>query len=303
MSGSRSRRIGRLAVQALVTEASLAPKPGLVTPSSSGAHRDMDYPLFLASAQALEPCFTACAHAGEVAGGTGTSLKVLLGTLRSIGQEGEGAMFQATGGINTHKGAVFCLGLLSAAVAFVQAQGLKQERLGDAACEVVAGLCSGLVERELARTKAAAHLTAGERLFQAQGVRGARGQAEDGYPLLWERLLPLLRAAYPRGREPFRVACLDALLLSMAELEDSCLLARGGAAGLEIARRGAGEILRLGGASSEQGLPALNALDCVLTQARLSPGGSADMVAAAIFLVRTEYCLGVAAARSERHIA
>jgi len=303
MSAPLSRRIGRLAVQALVAEASLSPKPGLVTPVSSGAHRDMDYPLFLASAQALEPCFAACAQAGEVAGGTGTSLGVLLGTLRNIGQGGERAMFDATGGINTHKGAIFCLGLLSAAVAFVHAAGLQQDRQGDAACAVVAELCSGLVERELARTQAVAHLTAGERLFQAQGVRGARGQAEDGYPLLRESLLPLLREAYPRGREPFRRACLDALLLSMAELEDSCLLARGGRAALALVRQGAGEILRAGGTGHAQGLQALTGLDRVLTQAGLSPGGSADMVAAAIFLVQAENSLVVAAARPERCIA
>lgn len=283
-----ARRFGRLATAALIAEATLSPKPGLVTPSSSGAHRDMDYPLLVTSARALGPCFEACAFAGEVAGGIEASPSKLLSTLRCIGQEGEQAMSRATGGINTHKGAIFCLGLLSAAMTFAHVRGMGTDRQGDIACTVVANLCSGLVARELSSTNASEFSTAGERLYFETGARGARGQAEDGYPLLRGRTLPLLRKAHSQGRERFNLACLDALLISMSELEDSCLLARGGTLGLAIARQGAAEVVRLGGASSESGWRGLIELDSVLVRAGLSPGGSADMVAAAIFLVTTE---------------
>jgi triphosphoribosyl-dephospho-CoA synthase len=147
------------------------------------------------------------------------------------------------------------------------------------------------VERELAHGRVSNQLTAGERLYSELGVRGARGQAEDGYPLLRSTILPLLRGAQAQTGEAFRWACLDALLLSMAELEDSCLLARGGAVGLAAARQGAKAVLRLGGTGSQQGMRALLELDGTLTRAGLSPGGSADMVAAGIFLVSAEAAL------------
>jgi triphosphoribosyl-dephospho-CoA synthetase len=108
------QRIGWLATEALRAEAALSPKPGLVTPTSSGAHQDMDFRLLTASAAALQPCFLACAQAGAVAWQAGSSAADLFGALRRIGHDGEAAMWQATGGVNAHKGAIFCLGLLSA---------------------------------------------------------------------------------------------------------------------------------------------------------------------------------------------
>jgi triphosphoribosyl-dephospho-CoA synthase len=272
--------IGCLAVEALIAEATLSPKPGLVTPSSMGAHRDMDYALFVASARALEPCFAACAFAGETSAAASAAL---LAKLRGIGLDGERSMYKATGGVNTHKGAIFCLGLLSAGLAFVAQHG-PAGPAGAATCTWVAELCTGLVEREL--TPATPPVTPGERLFQQHGVRGARGQAQDGYPLLQSRILPLLRDGL--DREGFAQACLDALILSMSLLEDSCLLSRGGPAGLELVRAGAAEVQRCGGAGRESGLQALRQLDATLCERQLSPGGSADMVAAGIFLVLAE---------------
>jgi triphosphoribosyl-dephospho-CoA synthetase len=288
---SVSRRIGRLATDALIAEASLSPKPGLVTPVSSGAHQDMDYRLFVVSARALEACFEACAFAGETAARFGASPGSLLGTLRTIGREGELAMFRATGGINTHKGAIFCLGLLSAAIAYLHAQTREQKEerfLGDCACEWVASLCSGLVERELSAAISTTPATAGERMFREHGARGARGQAEDGYPLLKDRILPILRADQDPGSDAFTRACLEALILSMSELEDSCLLSRGGRAGLEGVRVAATRVRRTHHPALGLGLNDLHDLDAYLCGQGLSPGGSADMLAAGIFLVLAE---------------
>ncbi|MBL8966337.1 MAG: triphosphoribosyl-dephospho-CoA synthase, partial [Spirochaetaceae bacterium] len=253
--------------------------------------------------------------------------------LRPIGRAAEAAMYRATGGVNTHKGAVFCLGLLSAAAALVIAArpaagaaaappsgvaGKAKLPLGDRARFLAARIARGIVDAELAQppgpaTGAASHTTAGaasrttagaagvagakageaarpsagERLYRESGVRGARGQAEDGYPLLGTRLLPLLRAARARGQSD-ESARIDALLASMAELEDSCLLSRGGVAGLDLARRGAAGALASGGADTAAGLDAIRRLDAELCARNLSPGGSADMLAAAIFLLDLE---------------
>ncbi len=286
MSRDLPALVAGLAVQALVDEASLAPKPGLVTPHSRGAHRDMDHALFLASAKALEPCFTDCARAGMEAADIGTLQ--LLERLRGIGRAGEVAMFRATGGVNTHKGAVFCIGLLCAATGFHFRRPPSAAPLGDRACAFVARICEGLVARELGALPPGTPRTAGERLYRAQGIRGARGQAEDGYPLLRLTLLPLLRDARGRGARRFRIACLDALLHAMVELEDSCLLVRGGPSGLVRAQEGAREVLRCGGAATPRGMSALESLDRRMSREGLSPGGCADMVAAALFLLEAE---------------
>ena len=296
-TGSRlPQRLGALATQALIAEASLSPKPGLVTPLSKGAHADMDYRLFLSSALALEPCFQACGRAGERAGLQADALahtggRRLLERLRVIGKEGERAMFRATGGVNTHKGAIFCLGLLCTALAFVRSRKSNpgnDGHLGDAACEWVAGLCSGLVERELSSALCREPVTAGERLFRDYGVRGARGQAQDGYPLLKSRILPGLRVGLDPSSDGFAHACLDALTLSMSELEDSCLLSRGGAAGLEFVRSGATWVQKAGSTKCESGRKARQELDAALCARGLSPGGSADMLAGGIFLALAE---------------
>ena len=284
--GKLSHLVGTLAVEALLAEAALSPKPGLVTPFSQGAHRDMDYALLVASARSLGPCFEACAKAGLDAAACGRPL--LLDDLRPLGLAAERVMFRMTGGVNTHKGALFSLGLLSAALARAHAEGCRSG-LGDAACRRVARLCTGLVKRDLAQATVAP--SAGERLYRDHGVRGARGQAEDGYPLLREQLLPRLRSALPRGQKAFAVACLDVLLLAMVGLEDSCLLHRGGKDGLRVVRRGAARVLQLGGAGTMPGHRALCALDRAISRAGLSPGGSADMLAAAIFLARAEQLL------------
>ncbi len=286
MSRDLPALIAGFAVQALVDEATLSPKPGLVTPCSQGAHRDMDHALFLASARVLEPCFAACAREGMDAAETG--MAELLERLRAVGRAGEAAMFHATGGINTHKGAVFCLGLLSAAAGYLLQEPPSPAPLGDRSCLFVARICAGIVSRELQGLGPGAPRTAGERLYRERGIRGARGQAEDGYPLLRLTLLPLLRDARSRGPVRFRSACLDGLLHAMVELEDSCLLVRGGPAGLAFAREGARDVLSRGGASTPQGLRALESLDRRMSLDGLSPGGCADMLAAALFLVEVE---------------
>ena len=290
MSRLSPQRIGALAVEALILEVSLAPKPGLVTPLSAGAHADMDHGLLLASAQSLRPCFEACAAAGSEAAAQRTEFQVLLRHLKAIGLEGERTMYRATGGVNAHKGAIFCLGLLSASLAHLLAGTEVPVPLGDAACRLAGRLCEGLVGRELVRREGPR--TAGERLYLEHGVRGARGQAEAGYPVLRERLLPHLRSACSPGSDRFSRACLEALLLSMRELEDSCLLSRGGLAGLEVVRQGADRVLSLGGPGTALGLEALLELDLRLCHARLSPGGSADLLAGGIFLARAERAVG-----------
>lgn len=287
---AHSEQIGRLATQALIDEASLWPKPGLVTPFGRGAHPDMDFSLFVRSARALESCFAACAAAGATVSG---DKEELFARLRKIGRAGEAAMWRATDGVNTHKGAIFCLGLLSAGLGSLtagRASAHGARMLGDAVCAFAARLTRGLVDRELSRM--AAVRTSGERLYILHGARGARGQAEDGYPVLTRWILPILREGQGGGAEAFRRSCHEALLTGMAHLEDSCLLARGGVDGLRFTARQAAAVLSL---PVHRRVEGLQRLDAELCARRLSPGGSADLLAAGFLLVAAERLLGTPA--------
>jgi triphosphoribosyl-dephospho-CoA synthase len=263
-----AERLAALAVTALVAEAELTPKPGLVDARGSGVHRDLDLPLMRRSAITLRPTFRALAvaAAGRRPG------PALREQLARIGRRGERAMLAATGGANTHRGAIWALGLLVAAAAIAGA---------DAGAEALCA-AAGAVARYPDRF-APPMATNGTQACARHGVGGARRQAEAGFPQVVQVALPTLRAARARGA-PETVARLDALLAVMAALDDTCLLHRGGQAALEAAQEGAAAVLALGGTGTPAGRAALAALERALVARNASPGGSADLLAAALFL-------------------
>ncbi len=254
------------AVRALIEEASLTPKPGLVDRRGGGAHADMSLGLLVTSAEALRPAFLACAAAAvDLPPAPGPRLRARLG---EIGRRGEAEMLAATGGVNTHRGALWALGLLCAGAAADP---------GD----VVA------FAARLAATpdegRAAGRLSHGARVVRRYGVPGAAGEARAGFPHVVGRALPVLRAARERGAGEDE-ARLDALLAIMATLLDTCVLHRGGAAGLQALQTGAASALAAGGCSTGTGQRRLSTLDDLARRRRLSAGGSADLLAAALFL-------------------
>jgi len=275
--------IADLAVRALEAEADLDGKPGLVCPGSRGAHDDMDHAMLKASARALREGFRECASIGAAFRGTETA--DLLARLRPIGIAAEKRMFEVTGGVNTHKGAIFSLGLLSAAAGRIFGGHfiVPAKDVADMLGNEVAAMCKGLVTAEL-QAGAALRATAGGRCFASAGARGARGQAESGYALARGTLLPILRRVRLSDGSAVRAARLDALLSSIAVLDDTCILSRGGRTGLAVAQRGAIEILELGGTGQPRGAALITDLDKDLCARGLSPGGSADMLAVALFL-------------------
>ncbi|MEU8382849.1 triphosphoribosyl-dephospho-CoA synthase [Streptosporangium sp. NPDC048865] len=280
-TGERTRSpsaalLADLAVRALRQEACLSPKPGLADGRGRGAHDDMGLPLLLASARTLRPTFRAVAEAAERAAAgarflpepAGAGLREELGRL---GRAGEAAMLRATRGVNTHRGALWTLGLLVAATA----AGAADER--EAA--VRAARLAALPDRRLP----AGPPSHGELARRRYGVPGARGEAEAAFPHVVEVALPRLCRARAAGA-PAEVARLDALLAVMSLLDDTCVLHRGGPEGLRVVRAGAGRVLAEGGAGTARGRAALAELDGRCAARRLSPGGSADLLAAALFL-------------------
>lgn len=268
--------IGGLAVAVLVDEARLAPKPGLVDARGNGTHADMSLTLMIASAHSLGDSFAAMALAGQHARRIDVALRERLGAL---GREAETAMLRATGGVNTHRGAIWALGLLAGAAGW-----LGKTRGAVPHAKAIAQMAA-VIARMPDRHRPAHTGNKGELARAAYGVGGAREQAEAGFPHVMGIGLPTLREARARGdAEP--TAQVNALLAIMARLDDTCVLARAGRAGLADVQAGAEAVLDAGGIGTLAGRRRLHDLEATMHARRASPGGSADLLAATLFLDR-----------------
>jgi len=271
--------IAEYADRAVLAELMLTPKPGLVDQRNCGAHHDMDIDTFLASARAIAPWWPRFVDIGYASAHVAARAALIL--VRPTGVLCEQAMMQATHGINTHKGAIFSLGLLCFAAGRLLANGSSLTREG--MCDEVASICFGLVDRELDGTREA--LTAGERVFQRYGIAGARGEAASGYATVRTAGLPvydrLLMADVPQ-----ELALLQVLLHLLAVNDDTNLLSRGGPAGLAYVRARATDLLREGGALAPDGVQKMAAFDDALIARHLSPGGTADLLGLTWFLAQ-----------------
>ena len=360
------KQLAALAVTALLEEAALFPKPGLVDPVSQGAHTDMDFTTLVRSAAALRQGFYECARIGydslprsvapahtaqpttasayatlpvpgqpatavpmqpDCAGESprlsaqpttasahatlpipgqpatavamqpdcaGGAVSAVRKQLQRTGLVLEQAMFAETGGINTHKGAIFIFAyLLGAAGRLLHADHRSlsvsggQHQLTAALCAEVQRLAAGSVAEWKTQLAVKQHYTHGERMFLQYGCCGIRGEVEAGLPLVTRN------AAYPEectqglqqcisGQLPQRDAHLYTLLHIIAENEDTNVLFRAGAAALRDLQTLCTAILNSGltGAALYH---AVEELDAYCIQQHISPGGSADIFAAVLF--------------------
>ncbi len=255
--------------RALLAEINLYPKPGLVSPVDSGAHSDMDLATFHRSIQSLRGYFAAIADEGE----KGAPFH----RLRDLGLQAEQSMLRATGGINTHRGAIFSLGLLAAGAGWNSAHGLPLE--GSFLVQTVVRLWGSDIEASHPPLPA----SHGSLVVARYGARGARSEAAAGFPTLMDLALPALREAESRGADP-DAAGIQSLFAVMAVLEDTNLLHRGGVAGLVHVQRAAHDFLEQGGVFHRRWRDQAVALHRECIRRHLSPGGSADVLAAALFL-------------------
>jgi triphosphoribosyl-dephospho-CoA synthase len=272
-SDARSARIdagaiATAAVSCLLSEIRTWPKPGLVSHVDTGSHADMDAGMFRRSAAAIRPYLLALAEAGAEG--------AVMGRLRVIGLEAEAAMFAATGGVNTHRGAIFGLGLLCAAAgARVGGQADVRTPLG----AVVTRLWGG----DILDGPVLLH-SHGEAVRRRYGAGGARLEAARGFPSAYGIGLPALRsgaAIAPANPEAARVQACFALI---SALRDTNLLHRGGVAGLRFAQGAAREFLGAGGVGQSDWREQAFAVHRAFVARRLSPGGAADLLAMSLFI-------------------
>jgi triphosphoribosyl-dephospho-CoA synthase len=283
----RSEILGALARQALIAEAELTPKPGLVDRRGSGAHTDLSLALMRRSAFTIERFIRRMAFQSM----NEQPSAQLRATLAAIGRAAENAMIRATNGSNTHKGAIWTLGLLAAAAGTDE---LPLIRLDPAAITRIAASIASFEDPDHEWTRINTNRdrlqlpSHGQIVAQRFGVTGARGEAVNGFPHIVEIGLPMLRARRRAG-VPERIARLDALLSIMAQLDDTCLLYRGGQPALQAAKEGAAAVIDAGGAGPVLGRKRLFALDKRLLELGVSPGGSADLLAGTLFLDAIEH--------------
>ncbi|KPY06664.1 putative 2--3'-dephosphocoenzyme-A synthase [Pseudomonas coronafaciens pv. oryzae] len=274
---SLAERLADLAVDALIAEADLSPKPALVDRRGSGAHTDLHLGLMHASALSLWPTFKLMADAAAQFKTVGQPLREALGRL---GREGEGSMLRTTGGVNTHRGAIWALGLLVTAVA------LEPHDCGsDAVCQRAARLAM-IKDRQVLTQN-----SHGSEVVRRYKVMGAKEQAQQGFPAVTLFALPQLQRSRAAGSGE-QNARLDALLAIMTRLADTCVLHRSGIEGLSVMQQGAQRVLDAGGSASLAGRRALNELDQQLLALNASPGGAADLLAACLFIDGLEPVLG-----------
>ena len=246
--------VADLAERALRMELDTTPKPGLVDRRDNGAHKDMDYALMSKSISALRPYLTRLA--------VESAKDIDPAKIKEIGIEAEKAMLKATGGVNTHKGALFCIGLSVAAAS----------NLASATGSVEAYSFKELVSRAASEIPSArgTHGAEAKRSFKAVG---ALENARAAYPELFADWLPYYLSL---ECDPFR--CHKTLLHIMTTLDDTNILHRSGAEGLAYAKSEAAGLL---GNFSIGGLSSMNA-DFI--RENISPGGSADMLSLTIFI-------------------
>lgn len=269
--------VSALATRALLDEVCTTPKPGLVDRTNNGSHRDMDIFTFTASAAALAPYWGRCFQIGQET--AGLSPEETFAALKRAGQGAERTMFAATGGVNTHKGAIFSLGLICGAAGRLW-RAEAPCRNPEAILKECAGMVSAAVEEEFAALSPDSARTAGERAYLERGLTGVRGEAAQGFPGVSQIALPVLNQALSAGRS-LNDAGAVVLLHLIARGTDTNMAARGGPKRAKKAAEDCAQLLR------RCPLPEMEAiaqLDRAFIRENLSPGGCADLLAAAFFL-------------------
>ena len=260
-STDAARRIGVLAVRSLHTELRLHPKPGLVTPLDNGSHCDMTADTFLRSVFALRHYFVRIAQAGKD--------RASFDVLRELGITAERTMMQATGSINTHRGAIFAVGMMTAAIGAASPIGAKKMISPQIIRDALLHQWGSALQR---------HAQGSDRA-DATLIVGARAEAAHGFASVFERGLPMLRRSLACQRN-WHHACIDTLFCLIAHIDDTNIFNRGGADGATEARALAQQFIDAGATGNPQWERDAARISRRFVTLNVSPGGAADLLAA-----------------------
>ena len=270
--------IGHLASMALQAELDTTPKPGLVDRNDNGAHRDMDHTLMQRSIQALHPYFVRLAQLGF------NGKRPCHDEIVNIGIEAEREMFKATGGVNTHKGALFSIGLAAVALAgeafcrITQAEGCGTMAYNDVNSKQIQSLSNSIAS--LARLFPDTNGTHGSKAKANNILKGALDNAREGYTQLFKAWLPFY---IDRIAEGDNYALHKTLLRIMCDLDDTNIVYRTSMETMQEVKTEARQML-----DTSRNIvnfeAALQAMNTDYIHRNISPGGSADMLSLVVFL-------------------
>lgn len=248
--------IAHLATQALQAELDTTPKPGLVDKDNNGAHRDMDYALMQRSIDTLHPYFVKLALLGCADALPSHT------AIRDAGIEAEKAMLSATNGVNTHKGALFSMGLAVVAAA--------HEKDTDSLQTTIKALAASFPDTNGTHGSKAKLLSKG-----TTAIKGALDNAREGYEMLFAEWLPFY---IERRKERDAHTLHKTLLRIMCDLDDTNVIYRTDLATAEEVKQEARALL------DNFAEAALKDMDRHYTARNISPGGAADMLSLTIFI-------------------
>lgn len=265
------KKFSDYAYQALIAEVDCTPKPGLVDKNNNGPHKDMNHALFVQSAKSLRPFFYECIDRGLHF--KGKNPRTFFHTLRNLGKSAEKIMLQTTNGVNTHKGAIFSLGLHSAALGYLLGQGKipNAKKLS----QLIKMMCASPLKIELQKSSG---LTAGEKIFKQFKIAGIREEASQGYPFTMFEALPYFQQTLKK--ENPNQAAVKTFLFLLSHTQDTNIIKRGGLEALKKAQTQAQNLLKAEHFTLEE----VAHMDQEFIQKNLSPGGTADLLALIFFL-------------------
>ena len=277
LAASDSEYIAALAAQSLVDEVYTTPKPGLVDRCNNGSHSDMNLSMFLESANSLRPYFQECVKIGQDS--RHLSPNLTFDQLRKAGLTAEHTMYKVTGGVNTHKGAIYTIGLLCGALGRLWT---PTEPIADISS--ILSQCAQVAFSSVIHdfSDLSSPLTAGKKLYLKYGITGVRGQAANGFPAIAHTGLRVFSNALCKGLS-YNDAGVLTLLHLIAVVDDTNLYHRGGKAGADYAAHAVQTLLSTTPYPSKEQVAAL---DSDFIERNLSPGGCADLLAATYFLHR-----------------
>lgn len=270
-----SYEVSNYVLKSMIEEVSTMPSFGLVSPVTNGSHSDMNFHMFLNSSFAITPHVMDMIKNGYSFEGS----RRIFDSIRRIGIDCEEAMFEATNGVNTHKGMIFLMGVISTAAA----KAFYEESGFDSIKKYIQEMCSDIL-KDFSNLNDKKHLTHGEKLFMNYGFKGIRGEVENGLSILFDDVLPYTKELQLKENKLYG----QILLKLMSIVDDSTIVHRQGIDELKKVKQKSSEILCKGGFNTEEGINAAMEFEKQCIMDNISPGGSADLLAAVIFLIYIE---------------
>lgn len=272
-------KIGEAAITGMLYEVGASPTPGLVSPYSQGTHNDMDFFTFLRSTTSIAAAMYICAQIGIFYDSD------LLKKIRSVGIAAEKNMLGSTKGVNTQRGLLFVAGITAASAGNCISMGINVDRFNisrECSC-----ITAGIVKRELETLEYKDELSNGEKLFLKHGIKGVRGEVENGLPTVLNYGLPLYETAINAGLT-INNALVHSLIGIMSVVEDTVVINRKGLEGLEFMRVESKKAMDLGGMYTVQGENYIKKVEEKFVVKGISPGGAADLLAITVMLYELE---------------